>query len=582
MRLSACALALLSAAQPVLAGGRMAAAPVIEPVVPIQTPVLAAPSLVTPTPTPTLSLPPVAPRVSALPTATPAVARPAIAAAPAAAVAAPAVAAPTPEAKQPPVLESLASGVRALGKSSGGQTAAVLHNLFTGSMNQGAANAVAEPVSGQVPGRSGLRLLPAGSAAPAAEPLAGPRPLDSDGSRMSAALRELEGRSDPGPMELGFAPSPASLKAVADNPSEVFLYRERATGAWRLSAGKQAPASGDYDLGLRSARAAYPRPADLVAGAGKDARLFVVSAQGVAEWNPVIPFPDEPARLLGAGASPAEAAEWSRQFHAGSFWRRLVMNLTFPAGYPTLARSLGVAMELKSWKDVSQGWLLEGKAPESWATLAVRLRPALAREADLLARRFLGRPLSAAEAADVAAKTSFMPVTWRELNHEYGGMFTSHPDGIAKPDLTITLAVKAGFGSYASVEEHFQILFAHEYTHRLQYEGAVSVRHGVEIPAVAVELLRALELTSLETLRGGRISFIGAGVLASFEDGRRWAQKPSADEWPFFHKGFLAGAAHALAARTGRPGDAWEFVRRVESARAPENPAAVFAAILGR
>lgn len=573
----------MTAAQAVWAGGRMTAGPVIEPVLPVNTPVLAAPGLTSPSLS--LGLPPAAPRLAVMPSVAPA---PIVVLQ---AVAAPqAIAAPIaqPAKEKPPVFESLVEGVQQLGKASPSQSPAVLQHLFTGAKAQGALNSVAEPVGAQVTGRSRSRLLPAAKQAETSKPLAGPRPIDADGARMAAAIRSVQGRSS---VELDFVPSPNSLKAISQLPYEVFLYRERATGIWKMTKGDQLSVAGDfgdYDMGLHnhvdirmglhSVYTPYPQPDDLVTGAGKDARLFVISVDGVAEWNPHVPFPDEPERFLTA----ENAGQWNQQFHTGSFWRRLVMRLSFPSGYPTLAKSLGVAMELRPWKKVSQDWLLEGKAPHSWATLARSLKPALAQEAAVAARRFLGRELSAAEAEDVAAKTHFMPLTWRQINHEYGGMMMSHPDGVAKPDLSITLVVRNGFESYASPEEHFRILFAHEYTHRLQFEKAVSTRHGIEIPAVAVELLRALELTTLAGLKSGRVAFIGPGVLASFEDGRRWAGQPSADETPFYHKGFLAGAAHALAARTGRPDDAWEFVRRVESAKTPENPGAVLADILRR
>ncbi|MDE2290838.1 MAG: hypothetical protein KGL53_02040, partial [Elusimicrobia bacterium] len=216
------------------------------------------------------------------------------------------------------------------------------------------------------------------------------------------------------------------------------------------------------------------------------------------------------------------------------------------------------------------------------AELHARLLPAYEEEAALGAERLAGRTLDAAGRADVSGRTRLTRVTlWRLLFNEFG-VPVSHPDGVARDDLSIELFAKRGWRRYPDPVAHFRALFAHEYTHRLQYEGEVSRRWGVEVMPVAVELLRGIELVGLEALRAGRIPFIAGQVLDNFDSGRRWAEGDRADGWTFVHKGALAGAAFGLAERTGRWSDAWEFLRRTGSQRSPEEPAAVFSDILAR
>ncbi|MBI5211368.1 MAG: hypothetical protein HY927_15445, partial [Elusimicrobia bacterium] len=139
---------------------------------------------------------------------------------------------------------------------------------------------------------------------------------------------------------------------------------------------------------------------------------------------------------------------------------------------------------------------------------------------------------------------------------------------------------------YADPDHHFRVLFSHEYAHRLQSQGLWTNAYGIEIPAVAVELLRALELAPLSKLAAGHIDFIGQGVLDSFEDGRRWLRDGGTSVEAFYRKGALAGAAYELSLKTGRPDDAWEFLRRVcairPGSKAGENPAEAAAAIASR
>lgn len=554
---------------------------------PVLGPTLAAPQ------TPSLAAPLLsAPSLSVLPSAAPAVAaRPSLA---------PALALPTafvPQAAAPAqpaqaVRTALAQTVQTLERGGRDARGPALGALFSGERARPANAAAVLGADGA--GRAPLRLLPAARTAPARLTPASAHPLDTDGSRMRTALRELAGRSAPEALALDFLPSPASLKEMAQLDHEVFLYRERATGDWRLAGGDRWGVSGDfgdYDLGLHNhpdlrlgvhaLYSPYPSPQDLLNAAGKTARVFVVSAQGVAEWNTAVPFPDEPGRFLSQDSSEAERAEWVRRLESGSWPRRLVMRLTFPQGYPSLARALGVAMELRPWRRVTQDWLESGKPPETAATLAKRLAPAFADEARAVAEQVAGRSLPESELADILGRTTLSRVGWGKRVFNEFGVMASYPDGVARDDGRIELTERPA-KDLPDPEAHYRALFAHEYTHRLQFEGDVTKRWGIEVPPVAVELLRGLELVGLEGLKAGRIPFITANTLAGFESGRAWAAGERADETPFYFKGTLAGAAWALAARTGRPGDAWEFVRRVSSEKRRESPGAVFAELLGR
>lgn len=231
-----------------------------------------------------------------------------------------------------------------------------------------------------------------------------------------------------------------------------------------------------------------------------------------------------------------------------------------------------------------------GASPVSAAKLAERSQtmerfgPAFAEEAALAADRLAGRNLTGAEREDAVARTKFVTAgLWKRLFNEFGVMF-SYPDGVAREDLSIELT-RTDPRRLPDEEAHYRALFAHEYTHRLQFEGDVSRRQGVEAAPVAVELLRGIELVGLEALKAGRIPFISQNVLDGFESGRQWARLAAEGrfgEAAFYFKGALAGAAWELAKRTLRAEDAWEFVRRVASQKRPEDPAKVYSDIAGR
>ena len=250
---------------------------------------------------------------------------------------------------------------------------------------------------------------------------------------------------------------------------------------------------------------------------------------------------------------------------------------TLPSAAPAIPVA-GLAPVPKAASPVSAA-----KAAEASQTME-RFGPAFAEEAALAADRLAGRNLSGAEREDVVTRTRFVTAgLWKRLFNEFGVMF-SYPDGVAREDLSIELT-RTDPRKLPDEESHYRALFAHEYTHRLQYEGDVSRRQGVEAAPVAVELLRGIELVGLDAVKAGRIPFISDNVLQGFAAGVEWARRAAEGRFAeagFHFKGALAGAAWELARRTLRSEDAWEFVRRVASQRRPEDPAAVYADIAER
>jgi hypothetical protein len=136
------------------------------------------------------------------------------------------------------------------------------------------------------------------------------------------------------------------------------------------------------------------------------------------------------------------------------------------------------------------------------------------------------------------------------------------PDGHFSPKFGIRLMVKPDWRRLQDLETHFRVLFAHEYTHWLQHEGVVSARGDAEAEAVAVEMLRAIELVGLADVEAGRTGTIHANNLGHFSTGREMVMK----EWyeaGLFVRGSLGGAAYEVGLRAGRPEAAWEFFRIV-------------------
>ncbi len=198
-------------------------------------------------------------------------------------------------------------------------------------------------------------------------------------------------------------------------------------------------------------------------------------------------------------------------------------------------------------------------------------------ELDRAAERLLGAPLPPEKKAAVLAETSVKRIRW--FHHVFNDTLPV-PDGVTYEDSRISLSLRPGWKKYPSVEDHFRVLMTHEYVHRLQNEGVYTRAFGSEIPAVAAELLRAIELAGLERLKAGHIKFIGEGVLGSFEEGRAWARGERSYAVGFYFKGFLAGAAYELAQMTGRPNDAWKFLRKTAAPANKETPKEIFERIL--
>lgn len=421
------------------------------------------------------------------------------------------------------------------------------------------AAALAAPASQPAP--SGL-LKPGAAPAPAAGqaqvlPFAG---VDHSGDVMKAALAKLQGLPPGESLRLNFAPGPSSLKALSELPYEVFLYRSRADGSWRMARGDRHGVSGewgDYDLaihnhpearlGAYSIQTDYPSPQDLETSRGKDARFMVVSKSGVAEWNSDLPE--------GIGAK-LESTRWGR----------FVMRIAFPSLYPGHLRRSGVAVEMTPWRKFSQARLDEGAPPLNERILIETLIPRwVAAELPVVARR-LGRPLDEAHKADVLRRTVGYRMYWHS-----SWTYKDHPDGAGIPDghfnkkFGIRLMVKPDWRSLQDLETHFRVLFAHEYTHWLQSEGRVTGRGDAEAEAVAVEVLRGIELVGLAGVEAGRTGTIHANNLGHFATGREAVMK----DWyeaGLYVRGALGGAAYQVGLEAGRPEAAWEFLRLVVAA----------------
>jgi phosphoglycolate phosphatase len=209
------------------------------------------------------------------------------------------------------------------------------------------------------------------------------------------------------------------------------------------------------------------------------------------------------------------------------------------------------------------------------APKALHLRKALQAlivrdEVEHIEPRLRAEAVSTARKEDVASKTAYQDVRW--YHHFLPGIVHPEADGVAqREDLSINLHVKRGWDKMPSFTAFYRVLFAHEYTHRLQFEGHVTEKLGVEIPPVGTEILRGIELVGLEGLRQGLIGFITQNVLSGFDQGRDWMRSAEKSHEKgasgLYWKGFLAGAAYELAAQTGRWADAWWFHRMVSSGK---------------
>ncbi|MBI5241692.1 MAG: HAD family hydrolase [Elusimicrobia bacterium] len=188
-------------------------------------------------------------------------------------------------------------------------------------------------------------------------------------------------------------------------------------------------------------------------------------------------------------------------------------------------------------------------------------------EAEHIEPRLRGVEMTPSRKEDVASRTRYEDVKW--YHHLIGRIAHPEADGVAqREDLSISLHVKKGWEKMPSFTDFYRALFAHEYTHRLQFEGHVTEKLGMEIPPVGTEILRGIELVGLEGLRQGLIGFITQNVLSGFDQGRDWMRSDKRTEGHgLYWKGFLAGAAYELALQTGRWADAWLFHRQVSAGK---------------
>lgn len=493
-----------------------------------------------------------------------------------------AVAKPAAAEARPLLIKSLAAPSLDVGRLGSGEASGAAEKDFYARAQLGepsalAAGAVAAPAAPEASGRSPRLLKPAskpGASAPGS--LAALDGYDRSGALMKAALKTLDASPAGTVLPLDFAPTEKGLKVLSELPHEVFLHRRRSDGRWLLARGDRHGVAGqwdDYDLalhnhptarmGVYSMHSAYPSPEDLETAAGKDARFFVISEEGIVEWNAAVPK-DIGSALMSTA------------------FGRFVMRLSFPALYPALLARRGVAAELRPWRKVTTEWLESGAAPLNERIVIEEVIPALvAAEFPVIAAK-LGRKLDAADEADVLTRTNGYRMYWHSAT-----TYKDHPDHVGIPDghfrsdFGIRLMVKPDWRRLKDLPANYRPLFAHEYVHWLQNEGFVSTKYGAEIAAVAVEVLRAVELIGLDAVRAGRAGTVHPGVLSSFQSGREWARSGFAEASMPYSKGALAGAAYEAGLAAGRPEAAWEFLNLVIAGKGALEPAAAWARATG-
>lgn len=481
----------------------------------------------------------------------PLAAAPAIAAPAAAMPAAPASPAPLARRGDHPTLaQTVAAPMPAFSKMSGGESSAAAEKDFAERAQLGAAGTegtLALAASMPEPAPRRLHLLKAATPREAARagnvlPFAG---VDFNGDFLRAAAAKVAAGPAGGTLALDFKPGPKSLVELGKTDG-ILLIRGRADGKWKLvnagAAGFTAPAE-DFDLAVlgRASGSAAPSAADLRASEGRAARFAIASPRGLHEWNPDMPE--------GAGRALAETA-----------WGRLAARAAGPFAARLLSLN-GVASERRPWARVAPDWIEAGEAPAAERQLAGTIIPGWMRAELPLTAAKLGLKLSAAEQADILARSKVWVYTWHSRwTYEISGGL---PDGHFDPKFGIRVMLKTDWRKLKDPKTHFRVLFAHEYTHWLQEQKLVTYRFGIEIPAVAVEQLRAMELVGWEGMKARRVDFIAEGNLGSFESGRAWARGPMTDETALMYRGVLGGVAYEVGQIAGRPEAAWEFLNLV-------------------
>lgn len=445
--------------------------------------------------------------------------------APALAVALPAAVKPAVAEQRPLLIKSLAAPALDVSKLGSGDAAGAAEADFNARAQLGAPAALGDGVfsapSAAEPGRgSFLRLL-----SPARKPA-------------KPAAGNLASREE--------SPTPEGLRALAES-GESRLLRRAPDGRWRL-----VPRAG--------ASTAYPTPDEVEAAAGEGGRFFVISKAGVVEWNATVPAGAALALRSGLAALASR----------------------IPGLYPLVLAREGVAVRRTPWTKVVAEGLGAGEAPVNEHVLIARTIPALvAAEFPVIAAK-LGRKVDAAYKADVLARTNGYRMFWHSAT-----TYKDHPDHVGIPDghfrsdFGIRLMVKPDWRRLPDLPANYRPLFSHEYVHWLQDEGFVSTKYGAEIAAVAVEVLRAVELVGLDEVRAGRAGTVHAGIMSSFDGGREWAREGFRHETTAYMKGSLAGAAYEAGIAAGRPEAAWEFLNLVIAGKGALEPAAAWARVLG-
>ncbi len=380
-----------------------------------------------------------------------------------------------------------------------------------------------------------------------------PAPADGDAPKTTnvrlghfakAPFKAVAGGGTGATLEL--VPTPQGLRAlVADGSTRLLTLS--ADGRWRLSP--------------RESASAYPTPEEVDAAAGTDGRHFIVSKSGLVEWNP-----NAPKKLAAEVAS--------------SLWRRVALRV--PLLHPLILLRGGVAAQKTAWKKVETDGLVAGAKPLNERLVIDEVIPALAAEEFPLIAAKLGRKVDAAYRANVLGRTNGYRMYWHSsYTYKDHPDNTGIPDGHFNPKFGIRLMLKPDWRGLKDLSANFRPLFSHEYVHWLQDEGFVSRKYGSEIAAVAVEVLRAIELVGLDGTVAGKAGTVHIGVMGSFEGGREWARTGFKAETTPYLKGGLAGAAYEAAQVTGRPEAAWEFLNLVIAGEGALEPAAAWARVVG-
>jgi hypothetical protein len=382
--------------------------------------------------------------------------------------------------------------------------------------------------------------------APAA-PAAGEASLKPRSALVRSAkppVRTLSPRPSPGGA-LELVATPESLRAIVARGESRLLIRA-SDGRWLLSP--------------RTDGGAYPTPEEIADSAGRSGRFFVASKAGLVEWSPVVP--ENVAAALRSGVS------------------RLASRV--PGLYASVLSYNGVALRRTSWRQAVEQGLDAGEAPLNEGVVIAKVIPALvAREFAVIAAK-LGRSVDAEYKADVLKRTNGYRMYWHSAySYKDHPDHVGIPDGHFRSDFGIRLMVKPDWRRIPDLAANYRPLFAHEYVHWLQNERFVSTKFGAEIAAVAVEVLRAIELVGLDEVRAGRAGTVHAGIMSSFEGGREWAREGFKNETAPYMKGVLAGAAYEAAQVTGRPEAAWEFLNLVVAGLGALEPAAAWARVVG-